>query len=236
MRVRVVPGPRARTDGALELDGLPDGLLVEELRRGTRDAGLVLWRRHVEVARAVATSVVDDAEVAESVLRRAFAHVLDDVAAGADAISGLPAHLRTSVLLGARLLRSDAPEPALLRAFRTLDRLDQRVLWAALVDGDPHLGVALATSTRPEDVGVLVGRAEVRLHTAWLDQLRLEEQPSETCWWVTSRSALLRHGLRGPEATERYLQHLRGCEACATFVVDEGRFPLDLLDVLLPRR
>lgn len=218
------------------LDGLPDSLLVEELRRGTCDAGLVLWRRHVEDARAVATSVVDDPEVAETVLRRAFASLLDDVAAGTDAVSGFAAHLRTSVLLGARLHRTDEPEAALLRAFRMLDRLDQRVLWAALVDGESHVGIALATSTWPEDVGVLVGRAEVRLHTAWLGQLRLDEQASDTCWWVTSRSALLRHGLRGPAATERYLQHLRGCEACAAFAVDDERFPLNLLDVLVLRR
>lgn len=219
-----------------ELDGLSDRLLVDEVRRGNRDAGLVLWRRHVEDARAVVTSLVDDPEAAETVLRCAFTSLLDDIGAGTDAVSGFAAHLRASVLLASRLHRTDESEPALLRAFRMLDRIDQRVLWAALVDGESHLGIPLATSTWPEDVGVLVGRAEARLHTAWLDQLRLEEQPSETCWWVTSRSALLRHGLRGPEATERYLQHLRGCEACATFVVDEGRFPLNLLDVLLPRR
>ena len=85
------------------LELFTDTALVEEVRAGDRDAGLVLWRRHSTDCRAAVASVVDDPRTTERVLRETFDRVLREIAAGTDPLAPFHLYLRTTALLDACL-------------------------------------------------------------------------------------------------------------------------------------
>lgn len=218
------------------LELFTDAALVEEVRAGDRDAGLVLWRRHSTDCRAAVASVVDDPRTTERVLRETFDRVLREIAAGTDPLAPFHLYLRTTALLDACLDgRLESSAPPVVRAFAGLPCLDQTVLWASTVEHATLTEIARTASVTADQAAARLRAAEARLRTRWVDEVLRSPQASPTCAWVTDRVAMLRAGYLGPAAGERYERHLSGCPACRAYVDDDARLPLTLVAALLRR-
>lgn len=216
------------------LEQLSDAVLVEEVRAGDRDAGLVLWRRHSTECRAAVASVVDDPTTAERVLRRAFDRVLYEIVAGTDPLAPFHLYLRSTALLDACLDGlHGAPVAPVVLAFARLPRLDQTVLWASTVERATLPEIARTAAVALDQAAARLRAAESRLRAAWVDEVLRGPLASPTCAWVTDRVTVLRAGYLCPVVTERYERHLSDCPACRTYVEDDARLPLALVEALL---
>lgn len=216
------------------LDQLHDSILVERLRDGDRDAGLVLWRRHAPGARSALSSVVDEPERAELILRHGFARVVSDIRNHDDPLAPFALHLRTTVLLDAAVGKAEdrSVSPVVL-AFSRLNRMDQTLLWASLVETTPIAEIARRAWSTASEAENLIRRAETRLLNMWLETLLSLPHDSATCHWVIGRARLGSPRLLVRSAQGRFDRHLDQCSTCREVVDDYDRFPAGLLHALL---
>lgn len=163
------------------LESFADEVLVEEVRVGNLDAGLVLWRRHIEDCRAAVSAVLDDSAAVDRSIRGTFARVLGEIRDETDPLATFGTYLRTTMLLDASLGSLDTTAPPIARAFVDLTRLDQLILWASLVDRAPRIELALLGSISPDDVPERLRAATMRLHVRWLLHLADAGQVDRAC-------------------------------------------------------
>lgn len=216
------------------LELFTDAVLVEEVRAGDPDAGLVLWRRHSTECRAAVASVVDDPRATDRILRGTFGRVVREIVDGADPVAPFLLHLRTAALLDACLDGVDEASVApVVRAFGALDRLDQTILWASAVHDASLPEIARTASVSVDSAAERLRTAQSRLRARWVDEILGAPQATSTCAWVTERVAVLRAGHLGPVVAERYERHLEGCAACRRYVEDDARLQLTLVEALL---
>lgn len=216
------------------LEQLRDSVLVERLRDGDRDAGLVLWRRHAPGARTALRSVVEEPEQAEMILRHGFARVVSEIRNNDDPLAPFALHLRTSVLLDAAVGKAEdqSVSPVVL-AFSKLNRMDQTLLWASLVETTPITEIARRAWSTASEAENLIRRAETRLLNTWLETLLDLPPASATCHWVIHRAHLGHTGVLVRSAQRRFDRHLEQCSTCREVIDDYDRFPANLLHALI---
>lgn len=211
-----------------------DTELVDEVRSGVRDAGLVLWRRHSEEAHALVASLLDDIADVDLVVRSAFAQVLHEIADGTDPLSEFDLYLKTTALLTARALAGRRHhEPPIVRAFTLLSRMDQMLLWRALVDGASDVDIALTAMVSPDQSTVRVETAQARLRVAWVDEMRDRPDASPTCLWVVQVVSEGQYRRLTPAQVRRLDAHLESCSSCLEFGREIAQLPQSLVAHLI---
>ena len=219
--------------GSAVLESFPDEVLVEEVRHGNADAGLVLWRRHVEDCRASVSSVLDDIRAVDHSIRRTFGRVLQEIRDDADPLATFGVYLRTTVLLDACLGSVSAAAAPIVRAFSDLSRLDQLLLWASLIDQAPRVELALLGSITPDEVPGRVHAAAARLRAGWLMRLSEASRAESACPWEVLGALNARSRRHGPGGGTQWQRHQDECSSCQRIAAENERFPSNLLDALL---
>ncbi|SDB94864.1 hypothetical protein SAMN05216410_1116 [Sanguibacter gelidistatuariae] len=214
---------------------ISDSYLVEQVRDGNLDAYLELWDRHVESARAVAsTADVDDGEV-ESVVNRAFSRVLGQITINLDPLGPFRPYLFHMLQeeFGVRE-RAALPLTNVLRAFRRLPVRVQTVLWYSVVEELETLEVATLTGEKVEDLTPLLIQSIDHLRAEWLVELICDPTISDTCAWLVQRTDARVRGELGQISADRFDRHLTDCEVCAEFLASLETFPDVLRHAFLP--
>ena len=218
-----------------------DPTLVERVRQGDVDASLVLWRRHADVARALAARLIvppedrsehgtrfegADPDEVEDLVNRAFARVIREIARDQDPVAPFLLYLSSTVGRESRGGFGRAPaEPAVLRAFRRLRGTYQTLLWYSQVEpiGVESLGTVLGRDS--DEIALGLQNATDRLRSEWVAETVADPTVPDTCAWVTLRVDAYDASLLSELAEQRYIRHLNRCETCRSTVADLDRFP-----------
>ena len=218
-----------------------DPLLVERVRHGDVDASLVLWRRHADLARALAVrhsaTAHDhgahgarlegaDADEVEDLVNRTFARMLREIASDQDPVAPFLLYLYGTLRLEAGDGRGPSTaEPAVLRAFRRLRGSYQTVLWYSQVEpvAPETLGIVLGRD--PDELVLGLNNATSRLRSEWIAEIVADPTTPDTCAWLTLRVDAYDATMLSELAEQRYIRHINRCETCPKTVVDLDRFP-----------
>lgn len=239
-----VASPPLRTPETAPSEGVAqtaDPLLVERVRHGDVDASLVLWRRHADLARALAVRHLAtahdhgahgarlegaDPDEVEDLVNRTFARMLREIASDQDPVAPFLLYLYATLRLEAGSARGASPvEPAVLRAFRRLRGSYQSVLWYSQVEpvAPETLGVVLGRG--PDDILLALNNATSRLRSEWIAEIVADPTTPDTCAWLTLRVDAYDATMLSELAEQRYIRHINRCETCPKTVVDLDRFP-----------
>ncbi len=236
----------------------PDTELVEQTRRGDREAFAELWRRHARAGLTVARSITSSFDP-DDLLAEAYAKIFQAIANGHGPTSSFRAYLFTtirSVAASWGRARRETPledaeaieDPAFsdsatmealdrsltARAFRSLPSRWQEVLWYCEVEGMAPHQVAPLLGMNAAAVSALAYRAREGLRQAWV-QAHLAAAPAGSdCRWTTERlGAYARHGL-GRRDTAKVESHLASCARCTIVAAEAKEVGSRLALVLLP--
>lgn len=214
-----------------------DAQLILDLRDGDVEAYEELWRRHIGAALRQARRLTPHQP--EDLAAEAFTTVLHQITvAGGGPDQNFRAYLFTvmrnlairwnrenRLILplgeshdsvvddGADRVIGDEDSQVVLRAFRTLPRRWQEVLWLAEVDEEPRPAIASRFAMSPNSVSALLRRARHGLRYRCL----VEYVPEPL---RTDRSHVARvlpdlvTGKLGPDTVLRVTTHLAGCGTC----------------------
>ena len=229
---------RAPSEGVAQA---ADPLLVERVRHGDVDASLVLWRRHSDLARALAVrhsaTTHDhgahgarlegaDADEVEDLVNRTFARMLREIASDQDPVAPFLLYLYGTLRLEAGSVRGASPaEPAVLRAFRRLRGSYQTVLWYSQVEPVAPESLGGVLGRDPDELTRALNNATSRLRSEWIAEIVADPTTPDTCAWLTLRVDAYDATMLSELAEQRYIRHINRCETCPRTVVDLDRFP-----------
>lgn len=219
----------------------PDEHLVHAARHGDPEAVAELYRRHHDVARALAMILVRCPDAADDVVSHAWTGLLAQLTAGRGPDRFVRAYVCTAVRHAAyertrkarRLVSLDdpttaIPEPAVgahdvtatadrtmtAAAFASLPRRWQAVLWATAVDGQSPADLAARFGISPNAVSALAKRARRALRVAYLHQ-HITTPDREPCRAIAAQLAAWTHRTLASRATAEVTEHLTRCPPCA---------------------
>jgi RNA polymerase sigma factor (sigma-70 family) len=226
-----------------------DPELIAGVRAGDTAAFGVLYERHVEAARKVASMYSNSATDVDDVVSEAFSRVLRALQRGDGPDLAFRAYLFTIVRRtgmdvinkGIRTRPRDdmetfesaigyetgADEPTLdgfehgmvADAFRSLPERWQAVLWYTEVEKKSPREIAPLLGLSANGVAALSYRAREALRQAYLQQ-HLNTSDEVSCLEANAQlGAYVRGGLNKREAT-RMSDHIRSCERCAALVAE----------------
>lgn len=216
-----------------------DAELLNRVREGESEAYGVLYRRHADAARRLATVLTHDRGEGEDLAAEAFAKVLASLRAGGGPQTAFRPYLLTAVrnAFYDRVRRSsrveptdtiedyEKPEPyedpsiaALERSYaaRAFARLPERwraVLWHTEVEGESPTQIAPLFGLSANAVAVLAYRARERLKQGYLaEHITLTGSPR--CHWTGEHlPGYVRANLAGRDRT-KVEDHLAECSEC----------------------
>jgi RNA polymerase sigma factor (sigma-70 family) len=247
-------GSTTRAEGSAP--PLPDDALLEAVRAGYREAFLVLYDRHRDLAWRVARSVVTSDVDAEDAVAEGFARMLDAVQrhdvqsfrsylAATVRHAGIDLHRRRD-----RVVRESLPEPVVMgaaveeaalswtddnlvgRAFAALDERHRVALWLAEVEGFSTAEVGAVVDTSANGAAALLVRARERLRQCFLAE-HLARPQDPACADVSGALAEYVRGSASRRTTRRVEDHLDLCDACIERL-DEVRSVNTTLAAALP--
>ena len=214
--------------------------LIEASRAGTRDAFGVLYRRYAPRAYDFASQLTDSVEDADDLVSEAFAKVLERIVSGGGPGRMFVPYLLTTVcttwykqlayerVVRGHLDRSDfcpqAVDPAALadqidleflcRAFASLPRRWQSVLWQLDVENATPRAVAELMGVHSNSIDVLAFRARYGLRVAYA-QMHVNTPTEPACEEASSNLAAWLYGRLRDRIRTRIALHVRGCRRCA---------------------
>jgi RNA polymerase sigma factor (sigma-70 family) len=223
---------------------LSDADALARVRHGDAGAYGILYQRHVERARRLACSIVNNRSDADDVVAEAFASVLSALEGGKGPIDSFVPYLMSSVRnesyrANRRLARrrtvlaggehdeyeytaprdpfKSVDEATIVRAaFTSLAPRLREVLWQTEVEELSHRDIAKRTGSSPRAVAMLALRARQALGGAYLHaHLELRNgQISPACREIRPQLAALVRNRVTPRHRARLQQHLASCPAC----------------------
>lgn len=216
-------------------DAVSDSLLVEQVRAGDLDSYLHLWDRHVESARAVASTAQVSAGETESVVNRAFSRVLGQITIALDPMGPFRPYLFRMLHEELGVREGDALPPTnVLQACCRLSVRVQTVLWYSVVEEVDPPGVAALMGEDVEEVIALLTQSIALLRAEWLVELICDPALTDACAWLVQRADARARGELGEVSARRFDAHLSRCEDCTRFLATLGAFPEVLRDAFRP--
>jgi RNA polymerase sigma factor (sigma-70 family) len=244
-------------------DVVTDAQLLQLVRDGDEDAFGELYRRHIDVARAAARSLLSWGPEAEDVVADAFTRVLSILQRGGGPEEAFRPYLLTCVRHACYdrsqgIARSQPVDPGdmadlaharqrgeldlgetssnsdlLARAFASLPERWQLVLWSTEVDGRRPAELATELGLAPGAVASLAYRAREGLTEAFLSA-HLQRPAAPACAAVRPRlAAFVRDNVSGRE--EASIQaHLDQCPDCQDLVGELRELNRPLRGLLVP--
>ena len=244
-------------------DVLTDAQLLLQVRDGDEDAFGELYRRHIDVARAAARSLLSWGPEAEDVVSDAFTRVLSIIQRGGGPEEAFRPYLLTCVRHACYdrsqgIARSQPVDPGdmadlaharqrgeldpgdtsnnsdlLARAFASLPERWQLVLWSTEVDGRRPADLAKELGLAPGAVASLAYRAREGLTEAFLSA-HLQRPSAPACAAIRPRlAAFVRDNVGGRE--EASIQaHLDQCMECQDLVGELRELNRPLRGLLVP--
>jgi RNA polymerase sigma factor (sigma-70 family) len=251
------------TPDSTPLEELTDVDLLDRVRHGDDDAFVVLWRRHLPAAQAVATRfrgrVAPEDLVAEASARmlrllREGAGPRDNFRAyftstvrtvGVDAVRRDMSALPTDAADLDRVAGTDGEdEPdedlgsGLVRAaFARLPERERQLLWMTMVDGAAPRAVAPRLGVSANLVSVRVMRAKEALRGHYLDvwvQQRSTECASAECRWTLDHLSAHVRGRSTPRRQAKVEAHLASCPRDAAIADNLRRINTGFAGLILP--
>ena len=213
--------------------------LIEAARAGTRLAFGQLYQRYAPHAYGFAYQLTDSMEEADDLVSEAFAEVLERVVSGGGPGRRFLPYLLTTVYttwckqfvyehtVRGHLDRSDFRPPAvdpaaladqidlefLRRAFASLPRRWQSVLWHLDVENAAPRAVAELTGIHANAIEVLAFRARDGLRVAYA-QMHVSAPTEQACEEASPNLAAWLCGRLRDRVRTRIALHVRGCRRC----------------------
>lgn len=228
-------------DSELGTSGASDAQLIEGLRFGSGEHQELLYRRHRQVALAVAYRHTDNPSEAEDIVSESFLRVFSLIRRGQGPTEFFRAYLLTAVSREAfarnqaasRQLPTDdlsqfedgqdnadevmqrAESKFAIRAFKTLPERWQAVLWHTEIDELAPRQVAPILGLSPNAVSALAVRAREGLREAYL-AAHLNEHADLPAACASTREQLPRYVRGSAPAREKRAvgRHLKTCGPC----------------------
>lgn len=246
-------------DIALRHEALPDEELLSAVRAGDTGAYAVLYRRHLEAARALARRLAG-AHEGQDVAQEAFLKVLRAIVRGGGPRDGFAPYLMRAVRNEAvdRVRRSreaavedmeevesaraiglaagveQADRELVGRAFSTLPPQWQRILWLTEVEGLAPREVAPQLRRSPSAVAQLSRRAREGLRSAWLQAHLDGTSTGPGCRQTADVLGGYERGQLSTASAERARGHLLGCGRCSGALRDLQALSARMRGALLP--
>ena len=236
---------------------LSDAELIAAVRDGDIAAYALLYRRHVEAARRMTRTLVQDPADVEDLVAEAFAKLLATLEDGGGPEAAFRPYLLTTIrrLFYDRTRRTrreavtgdpEAHDPGVpfvdtavqgmeyafvARAFARLPEHWQAVLWHTEVEGENPADLAPAMGLTPNGVAAMAYRARERLRQHYLQE-HIAADPADDCRWSIERlGAHVRGGLSRRDG-RRVDDHLDGCRRCHLLFVELAEVNAGLREVL----
>lgn len=216
-----------------------DAELLNMVRAGDADAFGVLYQRHEDAARRLASALVGSAAEVDDVVSETFARVLDVTLRGGGPTDAFRPYLLTSLrricydrLQGQRsqvpMEQRDLPDlsepfvdPAvasldrslIVRAFLSLPERWIAVLWHTEIEEATPSEIAPLFGLNRNGVAALKSRAREGLRQAYL-QLHINTIPRQECRPVAERLGAFVRGALSSRDDAMVTDHLRGCGDC----------------------
>lgn len=249
-------GPDGGETSAPEAAVPSDAELITATRAGDGEAFGTLYARHVDNARRLARSMVNNPADVDDLVAESFAKVLAALRSGRGPDLAMRAYLLTTlrhtcydrarrdrrVELAGDMSDHDTGEafvdPAVeglerryaARAFAKLPERWRLVLWHTAVEGESPADVAPLLGLTPNGVSALAYRARERLR-----QLYLKEHINETassCHWAAERLGAHVRDALAPRDVAKVQAHLDDCERCRVLYVELAEVNANLRGVL----
>ncbi|GAB3283488.1 sigma-70 family RNA polymerase sigma factor [Microbacterium lacusdiani] len=236
-----------------------DAELVRRSRAGDAAAFAALWTRHHGAALTVARSIGAGTD-ADDLVQEAFARVFGILRRGGGPTGPFRAYLFTAIrntaVSWARARHDTAaidelealPDPAttedarlaaddhglVLRAFRTLPRRWQEVLWYCEIEGLGPSDAAPLLGMSAGAVKQLAFRAREGLREAWIQAHVAALGDGADCRWTIARLGAHARGRLTASRRARVEAHLDVCPPCAGVAAEARQVGIQLAPALLP--
>ncbi len=258
----VILRPLARcttvTSALQSTEGPGDAELISAVRGGDTRAYGLLFERHVAAAQRLARQLAPGPD-SEDLVAEAFAKVLVLLQRGGGPDLAFRAYLLTTVRrlhvdrgrARARVKVTDDLTPydagipfrdtavegfecaAAARAFASLPKTWQLVLWHTEVEGQKPAAVAALLNMSPNAVSALAYRAREGLRQAFLS-MHVAEHADAGCRWVGQNLGSYIRGGLSRRATRNLETHLKQCRPCAATHLELTHVNQSLSDLLAP--
>ncbi len=246
------------SDASLTSQLPSDAELITSARTGDDRAFGELFKRHEVAAKAAARSLTRSRADIDDLVAEAFTRVLQALRAGRGPEVAFRPYLLTCVRNAfydrarkdKRIEFTDEPEDTLnvslldstasgedrqliVQAYASLPERWQLALWHTEVEGRSAAEVGTLLAIAPNAVAALTYRAREGLRQAYL-QAHLQQQTPEACQACRPNlGAYVRDGLATRDR-RKVDEHLGGCEACSTLLVELRETNTHLRAVLIP--
>lgn len=251
------PGGRRvlRRPGARSLERLSDKDLVDLTRTGAVEPFEVLWHRHADAGRRVASRFTRASET-DDLVQEAYVRIYAALSRGSGPVGPFRPYLYQAIrniaitwaarpqadsveLVGDLSDGTDITESVLegtvtASAFRSLPARWQEVLWYSEVEGLEPAELGPLLGMKASAVSALAYRAREGLRRAWLQAHVSSAALPQACRWSAERMGAANRGALGGAARTRFDEHVGSCTRCTILVseIDEVARRLGL--VLVP--
>lgn len=238
-----------------DLGRLSDEELAGRARAGDPEPFEVLWRRHADAGRRVASRFTSASDP-DDVVQEAYLRIFSSLGRGKGPDGPFRPYLYQTIrniaitwsrqqtssidLLADRSDGTDLSESVLegaitATAFRSLPARWQEVLWYTEVEGLEAGDIAPLLGLNPSAVSALSYRAREGLRRAWLQAHVSSTALPEECRWSAERMGEAHRGALSPKNRSRFDLHVGGCSRCMLTLdeVDEASQRLRLVIVPL---
>lgn len=239
--------------------GPSDAELITAVRGGDSGAYEQLYRRHLDAAKRLARTLVNNPTDVDDLVAETFAKLLSTLRDGRGPDAAFRPYLLTSLRnvfydrtrrdkrleVTDDLSKHDPGVPFVdsaveglerslaARAFARLPERWQTVLWHTEVEGDSPAKIAPLLGLTPNGVSALAYRARERLRQAYLQE-HLADAASDSCGWTIEHlGAHVRGGLSNRESS-RVEIHLKECDRCRVLFVELGEVNAGLRGIIGP--
>lgn len=237
-----------------DLERLSDEELAGRARTGDPVPFEMLWRRHADAGRRVASRFTAASDP-DDIVQEAYLRIFSSLGRGRGPDGPFRPYLYQTIrniaitwsrqqtssieLLADLSDGTDLSESVLegtmtATAFRSLPVRWQEILWYTEVEGLEAADIAPLLGIRPGAVSALSYRAREGLRRAWLQAHVSSTALPEECRWSAERMGEANRDALSPTNRERFDRHLEGCSRCTLTLgeVDEASRRLGL--VLVP--
>lgn len=238
-----------------DLERLSDEELAGRARMGDPAPFEMLWRRHADAGRRVASRFTASSDP-DDIVQEAYLRIFSSLGRGRGPEGPFRPYLYQTIrniaitwsrqqtssieLLadlsdGADLSESVLDGTITATAFRSLPVRWQEVLWYTEVEGLEAADIAPLLGLRPSAVSALSYRAREGLRRAWLQAHVSSTATPEECRWSAERMGEANRDALSRNNRDRFDRHLEGCSRCTLTLeeVDDASRRLGLVVVPL---